>query len=150
MVLVIVLSRIFAVFLIALAFVVNKKYLEFIAKPDAQAILGTLVLIIIIFGDTITGLLLGILLIVIYGRYYMDLTNNVIKSAKNNKYPMVSLIDPYVTPENLKDAQDNTVLVANAEDEVKGLNGMFDDPVYGAQGFDKTMPGFEPICAPAA
>jgi hypothetical protein len=80
----------------------------------------------------------------VYARMYgirLGLPTN--PNAISNIYPMKSLVKQYITPENLKDAQDNTFNATNVNVGMKGVKGVYGEEVYGAQGLDKIMPGFD-------
>jgi len=54
------------------------------------------------------------------------------------------LITPYVTAQNLKDAQNNIVSEKEYEQPIKGIRGVYGEPVYSAQGTEKNkdiLPG---------
>jgi hypothetical protein len=142
-------ARIVALGLIILVSIVNPLYLNFISKTEWQIGLGTLIIAIIVFGDAITGLLLGVAFLVIYLRYYMkkfgvDL-KGLLKKTLNPRDDSLVNKNEYITPQNLKDAQNNIVSDKDAEIEMKGIKGVYGEPVYGAQGIDKTMPGYDPL-----
>lgn len=141
------LSIVVACALLCIAVLVDSFYFEIILKHDIQVVLGTLVIAVILFDSPIAGLIMGLAVIIMYMRAYgrsFGVTFNLFDNNRNalaKKYPMKSLVTKYITPENLKDAQDNVVDDNNMKAEIKGVKGVYGEQVYGAQGQDKVMPG---------
>jgi hypothetical protein len=133
--------RLVALFLIILVSLINVSYLKFISTIEWQIILGTIIIAFILFGDAITGLLFGLLFLIIYLRYYMIKLNINFWETKYNKYPMKNLVTDYITEQNLKDAQNNIVNERNHKNAYIGIQGVYGEDVYSAQGIDKIMPG---------
>jgi len=151
------------VFLLASA-LIDINYVQFIINPDIQLLLGTIVIAIIVFFDAISGLILGLSLFVLYLRVYSkkynidirkiitnksnDSSNYIRKIITNNSndssnYPMKSLVSgSYVTPKDLENAQNNIVDIEGYSKEIKGFSSPHNEPVYGAQGIDPSMPGY--------
>lgn len=140
--------RIFSLVVLILSMFINTDSIKFIINPDIQLLLGTIIVAIIIFLDSISGLLLGLSLLVAYLRVYAKKYNiniNEIITNKNTKdYPNAPLISSYyITPKDLENAQNNIVSNDNYHKEVKGFTtGVYNEAVYGAQGIDKIMPGY--------
>ena len=140
------LPKVLALIVLLIASLIDIKYVETIIQPDIQLLLGTIVVAIIVFFDAVAGLILGIGLLVLYLRVYSKKYNIHIReiiTGKNNKnYPYAPLVTAYVTPAHLEDAQTNVIDPEKYWTEVKGFSGPYNEPVYGAQGIDSTMPGF--------
>jgi len=51
----------------------------------------------------------------------------------------------YITPENLREAQSNMVNETAYKTEYKGIQGVYGEDVYGAQGLDSTLGGWSPV-----
>jgi hypothetical protein len=139
------LDRILALVFLLLASIVSPAYFSFVAAPESQLILGTLVVVYIILGDPIAGLMFGVTLLLMYFRVYAAKYGVTILQLMrpNGAYPMTSLVTDYITPEHLHKAQNNIVNDEDYAMEMKGVQGVYGEAVYGAQGTDATMPGFD-------
>jgi hypothetical protein len=120
-------------------------------------VFGIAIVAVIMFVDSITGLIFGLTLLLVYLRVYakiynikldslIDIQNLLLNESdipKNNSknYPNESLVgNNYITPKNLEDAQNN-VVDKSAKDYV-GINGIYNQGVFSAQGMDKDFPGY--------
>ena len=125
---------------------IDTKYIQFVINPDVQLILGTIIIAIIVFFDAWAGLLLAIATFILYLRVYSNKyginIRDIISGRKTENYPMETLVDAYITPKNLEDAQNNIISESAYNKEIKGIKGVYNEPVYGAQGIDTTMPGY--------
>jgi hypothetical protein len=141
-------SKILAFIILVISLFIDVQYIQFIINPDIQLLLGTIVVAVIIFFDSISGLLLGLSLLVTYLRVYAKKYNinlsEIITNKTRKDYPNAPLVSAsyYITPKNLADAQNNIVNKENYNEEVVGFRGAYNEPVYGAQGIDTTMPGY--------
>lgn len=137
-----IVARILILSFIILASLIDISYLKFISKLEWQVIFGTIVVLVILFADAYTGLLLGVLFLVTYLRFYMKEFNLSFIEKKFNKYPMNSLVtSEYITEKHLKDAQNNIVDERNYTNTYVGVRGVYGEDVYSSQGIDKVMPG---------
>jgi hypothetical protein len=140
------LPKIVASIVLLVSLLIDVKYVEAIIQPDIQLLLGTIIVAIIVFFDALTGLILGISVLILYLRVYSKKYNihirEIITGKQTKNYPYNSLVTAYVTPDNLKDAQTNVISDETYWTEIKGFSGPYNEPVYGAQGIDNTMPGF--------
>ena len=142
------LPKILALAIILTAAFIPVNFIQFVVNPDIQLIVGTLIVAIILFGDAWAGLFLAIAVFVSYLRVYSLKygvnISEVLTGQRNLKnYPMESLVNAYITPKNLEDAQTNVVSKEAYNKEVKGIHGVYNEPVYGAQGIDASMPGLD-------
>jgi len=131
---------------VLVSLLVDTHYFENIVKPDIQIVIGTLVVFIILFDNALTGLLLGIAVLIMYLRVYaktfgIDFWNFDKTTKISDKYPMRSILGSYVTPEKLRDAQNNVIDSPSVDTPIIGIQEMYGFPVYSAQGIDKVMPG---------
>lgn len=141
-------DQIFALLLLIAATLLPEEFLSFVIIPEVQLILGTLIVIYIVLRDPIAGLLLGVALLITYFRVYAKKFGISLKQLfkrGGNTYPMSSLVTDYITPQHLKDAQNNVVDTGNFSKEIKGIQGVYGEEVYGAQGLDHSMPGYGEI-----
>ena len=77
-----------------------------------------------------------------YSNKYGLNISEILTGRQSKNYPMESLVNAYITPKNLEDAQNNIVSDTAYNKEIKGIKGVYNEPVYGAQGIDNTMPGY--------
>lgn len=138
-------DRILALLVVIAAAVIPEATFEFLQSRVAQFIAAFFVVAIMIVYDVYTGLLLGLALVVIYFRLN---TQDILSwgslwgGEKRNGGPMMNLVQDYITPEHLHNAQTNVVDMNDYKVEMKGIKGVYGEPVYGAQGLDDAMPGF--------
>lgn len=141
-------DQIFALIVLIAATLLPEEMLSFVVIPEVQLILGTLVVLYIVLRDPVAGLLLGVGLLIAYFRVFSKKFGFSLKQLFNrggNTYPMSSLVTDYITPQHLKDAQNNVVDTDNFSKELKGIQGVYGEDVYGAQGLDQKMPGYGEI-----
>lgn len=138
------LDRIIAMLVIVAAAVVPEVALEFLHSRVVEFIAAFIVVAIMIIYDVYTGLLLGLALMIAYFRLntQMILSWGSLWSGARNGGPMANLVQDYITPEHLHDAQSNVFDVNDYDIEMKGIDGVYGEPVYGAQGLDASMPGY--------
>jgi hypothetical protein len=128
--------------LIAMA-IAPVENLRILMRPEIQLVVATIIAAVVVIYDPWGGLLLGAGLIVAYYRLSNKDIHYIDSSNLRNKGPMVDLIQQFITPQNLKDAQSNVVNDREYDSDVVGIDGMYGHPVYGAQGLDDKMPGWE-------
>lgn len=138
-------DRVFAVILLLLASLVPSKALFLVTVAEVQLILGTLVVLYLLLRDPMAGLLMGLALLMAYLRAYRAKYGITWNPFQKDTYPMASLVSDYITPQHLKDAQSNVVDEASYSTELKGIQGVYGEEVYGAQGLDAAMPGWGEI-----
>ena len=122
------------------ATLIDPKPFAFMTLMEVQVVLAAFVVFTILFVDHIFGFIIGLSLIAIYSRVFMDkygisLTGDFANSGN-------SKITPYVTAQNLLDAQNNVV-----GDEAKPYGGIADagytaQGVQGESSSDLLVPGF--------
>lgn len=120
--------------ILASLFEINEDSL--LLKRESLFVLSTLIVLVILFVDAITGFILALAIITLIVKMY-----NIKLPWVNDDKNAEILID-YITPENLKDAQNNIVINDNQyEKEWKGIKGVYGEEVYGAQGLE-ILPGY--------
>ena len=141
------LPKAIAFIILVVSLLINVKLIHFIVNPDIQLILGTIIITILIFFDTWTGLILAIAVFVTYLRVYSNKyglnIKDILAGRKTVNYPMETLVDAYITPKHLEDAQNNIINETAYNKEIKGIKGVYNEPVYGAQGIDTSLPGYD-------
>lgn len=130
------------VLLVLLTLAPEHLFVDFV-KMDVQLILATIVVAIMVIYDVYTGFILALGLIILYYRLYGGMMLYGRGDEARKLGPMANLVTRYVTPEHLHDAQSNVVDGPGNNTEIIGITGVYGEPVYGAQGLDKTMPGYE-------
>ena len=149
--------RILAIAVLFVSLIIDTADFKDIIKPDVQIILGVGIVSIIMFVDSITGLILGLTILIIYLRVYakmygikieniVDVKNLLLNGDHTNasKYPMETLVydTNYITPKNLEDAQNNVFDKKVLNKEYIGITGIYGKGVIGAEGIDKEFPGY--------
>lgn len=138
------LNRIIALLVVIAAALVPEDSLEFLQSRVVEFVAAFVVVATIIVYDMYTGLLLGVALMVAYFRLHsqMILSWGFWRKENRNGGPMANLVQDYITPEHLESAQSNVFDPADYSIELKGIDGVYGEPVYGAQGLDPEMPGY--------
>lgn len=103
--------------------------------------IGIAILIVgFVVYDPFLGLLVGVSAIIGYARVHAAFLGPIVGLRPGSS----ELITPYVTAQNLKDAQNNIVSEKEYEQPIKGIRGVYGEPVYSAQGTEKNkdiLPG---------
>jgi Ca2+/Na+ antiporter len=132
--------RLFLIFLLIIIFNLNIKIPIFFKFYNNQLALAIIVIFIIVIVDHISGFILGIILLVIYYKFYINNIKQKEKEKEKEKFinkeetkPKV-IKKPYISEELLKSAQDNIFSEENYKTEIIGFES--DKKVYGIQGLD--------------
>ena len=152
-------TLIFAIVVMMIALLVEPANFGFVVDPEAQLVAGTIVVAVLLLDDVFAGVVLGLAVFTMYMRVYMNkygikmdtesiaqLVTGTPGNKRSNKsqYPMRSLLTDYITPANLRDAQNNIYDDTNYAKEMIGVRGVYGEPVYGAQGTGEFVPGYDP------
>lgn len=144
-------DRVVALILLFVATIVPTAMVEFVVRPEIQLLMGTFIVLYLILKDAIAGFIAGTALLILYFRVYAEQMGVSIQqvlglnlsSIGNMWIPDPSTKQmPHITPEHLRSAQDNVVNPNNFDAEMTGVRGVYGEEVYGAQGMNKTMPGY--------
>ncbi len=130
------------IFLVILIFValVDIKQIDFALEKEWQYIFSLGILFTLIFVDIVSGFIFGLILATIYVRLY-DIKILPEDQREGRKgYHEKDL--EFITPLHLKKAQSNVVSDINYAKEYKGIEGVYGEAVYGAQGIDAKNPGY--------
>jgi len=130
------------VLLVAVSVIDTRKF-HFVLSKEWQYIIATSILITLLFVDVITAFIFALVLATVYVKLY-DLKIPMISKEKDVYDD--SLLD-FITPEDLKSAQNNVVDETANKKEYKGIEGVYGEAVYGAQGLDDTFPGFSKLAS---
>jgi hypothetical protein len=135
--------RIIAVLLLLLVAIADDfPFYKKMKNPITQLVIG-MILIGLIFYDSVFGFIMGLVLMLIYYEIYKKIkkikenesSSSQTKKEQNDAKPI--MLD-YLTNEHLIAAQNNIVKEENYNTEVKGvLKGFNNEGMYSAQGIDK-------------
>lgn len=130
-------ARIIGLACVIASTIVSPGHYELVIRSDIQIILAAVIVFTLIFIDHIFGFLLGLAVLVLYSRVFM------------NKYGISGFgfrekQSSYITPQNLIDAQTN--VIAKENEAYVGVKGPYGEEVYSAQGIESgsKLPGFSP------
>jgi len=134
--------------ILMMAIMFDSDHFKFVLKPEYQVIIGTVVIAIVLFDNALSGLLVGLAVIIMYTRvqarkYGINLDiMSLFDNSQNNLKPgdaMRQLVKdtPYITPSNLLDAQNNIVDANKYTEPYIGIPKTKGFPVYSAEGIDK-------------
>lgn len=133
--------RFLAIFIMLVSVVADINDFEWITRADMQLIIGIIVVSTIVFIDAVTGLAIGLAVLIMYMRVHADKLGVDLGAWSQ----MRSKPKNYITPEHLKDAQDNVFDADNYGKEMIGIRDPYDKGVWGAQGMDSKFPGALPV-----
>jgi hypothetical protein len=137
------LFRVVALILLVGTLFVPAKHFSFLKSDTILTVLGTLGIIILVLMDTVTGTLLVLALLAMMYRIHVNELNvfGWISSKQDKDYVITK--SKFTTSEHLKRAQTNVVDEGSFGKEIIGIEGVYGEPVYGAQGIDPKMPGYD-------
>ncbi len=132
-------------FLRALAFVllvivalVDYKYISFLTRKETLLVLSVFTLTILLFVDAITGFILALSMITIILKMYYTKIPLVSNETVDNE------VKSFITDTHIENAQSNVVIDEHNEKEYKGIEGVYGEEVYGAQGLE-ILPGYSKV-----
>jgi hypothetical protein len=121
-------------YLIGIALILFAAFIPFDFLTPMKHIVVQVGIAIIIVGlviyEPIVGLLFGIAAIVAYARIHAAILGPMVGLRPGS----VDYITPFVTAQNLKDAQNNVVDEKEFETPITGIKGVYGEPVYSTQG----------------
>jgi hypothetical protein len=135
--------------ILMIAIMLDSDHFRFVLKPEYQVVIGTIVIAIVLFDNALSGLLVGLAVIVMYTRVQarrygvnLDIMSIFDKNSQNNLVPGDAMRDlvkesPYISPANLLDAQNNIVDEKTYTTPYVGIPKTKGFPVYTAEGTDK-------------
>lgn len=130
--------RVLALTVLVLMTIVDLPRIQWLRNEEIQMVLGTIIIFVLVMYDVLTGALLAASLFIAYFRLNKANFNVFDWASSKNFGDILELSSAYVSEEHLKAAQSNLVSEEDYEKEMIGIEGS----VYGAQGIDKTMPGY--------
>jgi predicted membrane protein len=131
--------RVLSLLALILAAVVDYRFEAILLNKEWLYVLAVVILIFLLFVDPITGFILSLAVITIIVKMYN------IKFPWSDKNNNTETLLEYITPEHLRDAQSNVVIDEEQfEKEWKGIQGVYGEDVYGAQGLE-ILPGYSKV-----
>jgi hypothetical protein len=141
-------ARIGGLFLLIASTLVDPTSYTLVTRADIQVIIAAAIIFLIVFVDHIFGFIVGLAVLVLYSRVFMKKygISGFSWPFGSSGYPMDPLITDYITPQNLEDAQSNVFEKSEYDKAYTGVNGVYGEAVYSAQGLDGELPGIsEPV-----
>lgn len=117
------------------------EYLDTLYDRNMQVMVGLFIVASILFIDPIFGGLLGLAVFIWFFKMNYRKMIAVSLSSKSEMEEKSRL--EYGTAKNLTDVQTNVVDDSMTNTEMLGFDGIYGEQVIGAQGLDKTMPGYD-------
>lgn len=133
--------RLLAILLVIIAVLLDVKQVRPVVQRPLIQLLMVVVLIAVILADPVAGLVCAVAAMALYIRIFDVAPKESIRVDGN--FNIVKT--PYVTAEYLRSAQSNVINQKEVDTGIKGFRGVYGEPVYGAQGLDKDMPGYTPF-----
>lgn len=129
--------RAFALLVLILIAILDFKLLSVLLKKEWLYVLSVVILFIFLFMDPIAGFILALAMITLIVKMY----NIRLPWGYRTKEDDDDILN-FVTPEHLRNAQTNIIIEEDAyEKDYKGIEGVYGEEVYGAQGLD-VFPGY--------
>lgn len=130
--------RVLALTVLVLMTIVDLSRIEWLRNEEIQMVLGTIIIFVLVMYDALLGALLAASMFIAYFRLNKANFNVFDWMSSKNYGDILELSGPYVSEAHLQAAQSNLVSEEDYDKEMIGMEGT----VYGAQGIDKTMPGY--------
>ena len=128
--------RAFALLILILIAILDFKLLSVLLKKEWLYVLSVVILFILLFVDPIAGFILALAMITLIVKLYN------IRLPWGYRTKEEEDVLNFVTPEHLRNAQTNIIIEEDAyEKDYKGIEGVYGEEVYGAQGLD-VFPGY--------
>lgn len=116
------------------------QYLDALYDRNNQIMVGLVVVASILFIDPVFGGLLGLAVFIWFFKMnYRKMVATSLSKGHGEKTDVMV----YGSTQNLQDVQTNVVDARMMNTEMIGFDGLYGEQVIGAQGMDKTMPGFD-------
>jgi hypothetical protein len=132
----IALLRILSATILVLAFFVDMSKMAWLRRDDVQLVLAVFVVAFLVFLDVYSGLFLGIALLTLYFRTHRSLFGGPADAwtshVKDGGFLLTT--EDYITPAHLERAQSNVFDERNGRQPMIGIEGVYGESVYDAQG----------------
>lgn len=116
------------------------QYLDVLYDRNNQIMVALVVVASILFIDPVFGGLLGL---AVFIWFFKMNYRKMVATSLSKGYGEKSNTMVYGSAQNLHDIQTNVVDANMMNTEMIGFDGVYGEQVIGAQGMDKTMPGFD-------
>lgn len=136
------LLRLASIVLLVVALFVPIRYFKLLLDQYVLTTVGTIAIFVMVLWDLWTGFFLVLAILAMLYRLHVNQLNVFGWISSTQKGDYVETKSLYTTADHLKRAQNNIVDDGDYERELIGIKGVYGEPIYGAQGLDKTMPGF--------
>ena len=129
--------RALALLVLILIALLDFKFLSVLLKKEWLYIIAVVIIFVLLFIDPIAGFIFGLAMVTLIVKMYnVRLPWGYTSTKKEDD------VLNFVTPEHLRNAQNNIIIEEDAyEKDYKGIEGVYGEEVYGAQGLD-VFPGY--------
>ena len=129
--------RALALLVLILVALVDFKFLSVLLKKEWLYVIAVVILFVLLFVDPIAGFIFGLAMVTLIVKMYnVRLPWGYTSTKKDDD------VLNFVTPDHLRNAQNNIIIEEDAyEKDYKGIEGVYGEEVYGAQGLD-VFPGY--------
>lgn len=129
--------RALALLVLILVALLDFKFLSVLLKKEWLYVIAVVILFVLLFIDPIAGFIFGLAMVTLVVKMYnVRLPWGYTSTKKDDD------VLNFVTPEHLRNAQNNIIIEEDAyEKDYKGIEGVYGEDVYGAQGLD-VFPGY--------
>ena len=129
--------RALALLVLILVALLDFKFLSVLLKKEWLYVIAVVILFVLLFIDPIAGFIFGLAMVTLVVKMYnVRLPWGYTSTKKDDD------VLNFVTPEHLRNAQTNIIIEEDAyEKDYKGIEGVYGEDVYGAQGLD-VFPGY--------
>lgn len=129
--------RALALLVLILVAILDFKFLSVLLKKEWLYVIAVVILFVLLFVDPIAGFIFGLAMVTLIVKMYnVRLPWGYTSNKKDDD------VLNFVTPEHLRNAQNNIIISEDAyEKDYKGIEGVYGEDVYGAQGLD-VFPGY--------
>jgi hypothetical protein len=138
------LTRVIALVLLVAVLVVQIPYFSWVRNETLLILVGGAAIFLLVLWDMATGFLLALALLVALYRTHVNHLNvfGWISSHQDNDYSLRTK-SLYTTADHLERAQTNVVDKVAFEKEMVGIQGVYGEPVYSAQGLNTDRSAFQ-------
>lgn len=142
------LARVLAIVLWVATLLVPADLLLWMKDDLWVLVVGTVALLVLVLWDAPTGFFLGLAVLTALFRIHVNRLNvfGWISSVQENGGHTIRTKSLFTTETHLERAQSNVVNKKDYSQEIIGIQGVYGEPVYGAQGITRdanALPGFE-------
>jgi hypothetical protein len=137
-------TRVIALVLLVAVLVVQIPYFSWVRNETLLILVGGAAIFLLVLWDMVTGFLLALALLVALYRTHVNHLNvfGWMTSYQDNGYTLRTK-SQFTTPEHLERVQSNVVDKVAFEKEMVGVQGVYGEPVYSAQGLNTDRSAFQ-------